>query len=69
MQIWKISYLVHLEKVNDLLKVDEGSYAMRLLSFLTYKAVISISLSPEITASYALHKKPLLTSYQKIPDD
>lgn len=52
-----VSYLVRFERVTNLLKVNESSYAVHLASLLTGNAAdIYNSLPLEITASFALLK-------------
>ena len=63
------SYLIRFERVADLLKISKDSYAVRLGSLLTGKAVeIYTSLSPEITSDYDKLKKGLLQGFSKTPD-
>ncbi|XP_037774039.1 uncharacterized protein LOC119570315 [Penaeus monodon] len=55
--------------VASLLDISEDSYAVRLGSLLTGKAVeIYTSLSPEITADYKQLKKALLNGFSKTPN-
>ncbi|XP_063601110.1 uncharacterized protein LOC134777201 [Penaeus indicus] len=62
-------YLIRFERVADLLNIKKESYAVRLGSLLTGKAVdVYTSLSPEITKDYELLKKCLLDSFAKTPD-
>ncbi|XP_037784772.1 uncharacterized protein LOC119580748 [Penaeus monodon] len=62
-------YLIRFERVADLLNLKKESYAVRLGSLLTGKAVyVYTSLSPEITKDYGLLKKCLLDSFAKTPD-
>ena len=63
------NYLVRFERVAELLGIDTDSYAVRLGSLLTGKAVnVYTSLSPDITKDYDSLKKALLFSYSKTPD-
>ncbi|XP_037774421.1 uncharacterized protein LOC119570973 [Penaeus monodon] len=63
------SYLIRFERVASLLDISEDSYAVRLGSLLTGKAVeIYTSLSPEITADYKQLKKALLNGFSKTPN-
>ena len=62
------SYLVRFERVGNLLGIPENSYAVRLGSLLTGKAVdIYTSLSPEVTSDYAQLKQSLLQGFNKTP--
>ncbi|XP_037804439.1 uncharacterized protein LOC119598726 [Penaeus monodon] len=62
-------YLIRSERVASLLDISEDSYAVRLGSLLTGKAVeIYTSLSPEITADYKQLKKALLNGFSKTPN-
>ena len=60
------SYLIRFERVASLLDLAKETYAVRLGSLLTGKAVdIYTSLSPEITANYDELKKALLQGFSK----
>ncbi|XP_037804877.1 uncharacterized protein LOC119599206 [Penaeus monodon] len=62
------SYLIKFERIASLLNFREETYAIRLGSLLTGKAVdIYTSLPPEITSDYKLLKKALLRGYSKTP--
>ncbi|XP_070000736.1 uncharacterized protein [Penaeus vannamei] len=62
------SYLIRFERIANLLDFKEETYAIRLGSLLTGKAVdIYTSLPPETTADYQLLKKALLRGYSKTP--
>jgi len=62
------SYLIRFERIANLLNFKEETYAIRLGSLLTGKAVdIYTSLPPETTADYQLLKKALLRGYSKTP--
>ena len=62
------SYLIRFERVAELLKISETSYAVRLGSLLTGKAVdIYTSLPPDITADYKQLKHALLRGFCKTP--
>ena len=60
------SYLIRFERVAELLNLDKETYAVRLGSLLTGRAVeIYTSLSPAITKDYELLKKALLVGFSK----
>ncbi|XP_063612558.1 uncharacterized protein LOC134786041 [Penaeus indicus] len=62
------SYLIKFERIASLLNFREETYAIRLGSLLTGKAVdIYTSLPPKVTSDYQLLKKTLLRGYSKIP--
>ncbi|XP_069984657.1 uncharacterized protein [Penaeus vannamei] len=63
-----ISYLIIFERIANLLNFKEETYAIRLGSLLTGKAVdIYTSLPPETTGDYQLLNKALLRGYSKTP--
>ena len=63
------SYLIRFERIASLLNVDPDTYAARLGSLLTGKAVdIYASLPPEITNNYDRLKSSLLLAFRKTPD-
>ena len=54
------NYLIRFERVADLLNIDKSTYAVRLGSLLTGKAVeVYTSLSPQITADYDMSAQRL----------
>ena len=63
------SYLIRFERIAGLLRIDRNSYAVRLGTLLTGRALrIFAALSPEITDDYDSLKKALLTGFNKTPD-
>ena len=63
------SYLIRFERIASLLNVDPDTYAARLGSLLTGKAVdIHAFLPPEITNNYDRLKSSLLLAFRKTPD-
>lgn len=63
------SYFIRFERIAKLLNIDESTYAVRLGSLLTGRAIeIYTSLSPDITANYDSLKKGLLRGFCKTPD-
>lgn len=60
------TYLIRFERIASLLQLDRNSYAVRLGSLLSGKAVkIYASLSPEITENYDSLKQALLLGFNK----
>ena len=63
------SFLIRFERIAELLNVDKDSYAVRLGSLLTGRAVeIYTSLSPDITKDYDLLKAALIRGFNKTPN-
>jgi len=63
------NYLVRFERVAQLLGIDKSTYAVRIGSLLSGKAVdVYASLTPEITADYDRLKSALLNAFSKTTD-
>ena len=63
------SFLVRFERIAELLNLDRNSYAVRLGTLLTGKAVsIYASLPLDVIKSYDLLKNALLTGFNKTPE-
>ena len=63
------SFSVRFERIAELLSINKDTYAVRLGSLLSGRAIdIYASLPPEVTANYGLLKKALLTGFSRTPD-
>ena len=64
-----ISFIIRFQRIASLLKLDPNSYAVRIGSLLSGKALkISAALSPEITDDYQSLKSALLSAFNKTTD-
>ncbi|KAA0195005.1 hypothetical protein HAZT_HAZT010215 [Hyalella azteca] len=60
------SYIIRFERIAELLQLNRSSYAVRLGTLLTGKAVqIYAALSPDVTGDYDSLKKALLSGFNK----
>ena len=63
------SFIVRFERIASMLTVPQDSYAVRLGTVLSGKAMeVYASLSEEVTADYSRLKSALLTAFNKTPD-
>ena len=62
-----VSFIIGFERIASLLKLDPNSYAVRIGSLLSGKALkMYAALSPEITDDYSSLKSALLSGFNKI---
>ena len=64
-----VSFIIRFERISVLLNLTPESYAVRMGSLLSGKALkIYAALSPETTDDYTSHKAALLSGFNKTPE-